>query len=57
MHKLSFGAAFHAGRLLKLLTIAALAVPVALECPGATACAQLPTKEQIPQFGQSSESR
>src|SRR5262249_878513 len=39
MHKLSFGAAFHAGRLLKLLTIAALAVPVALECPGATACA------------------
>src|SRR5215472_617648 len=33
MHKLSFGDAFHAGRLVKLLTIAALAVLGALECP------------------------
>src|SRR6516162_9660653 len=48
MHILSFGDAFHAGRLVKLLTIAALAVPVALECPGATAWAQTAEKRADP---------
>src|SRR5262245_58303697 len=40
MHKLSFRDAFHAGRLVNLLTIGAFAVLVALESPGATAWAQ-----------------
>ena len=48
MHKLSFGDAFHAGRLVKLLTIAALAVLGALECPGATAWAQTAEKRADP---------
>src|SRR5262252_1018477 len=48
MYKLSFGDAFHAGRLVKLLTIAALAVPGALECPGATAWAQTAEKRADP---------
>src|SRR5262249_48010287 len=46
MHKLSFRDAFHAGRLVNLLTIGAFAVLVALESPGATAWAQ--TAEQDP---------
>src|SRR5215475_614290 len=40
MLKLSFGDAFHAGRLVRLLTIGAIAVLMALESPGATAWAQ-----------------
>src|SRR5262249_44659368 len=48
MHKLSFGDAFHAGRLVKLLTIAALAVLGALECPGATTWAQTAEKRADP---------
>src|SRR5262252_6527094 len=48
MYKLSFGDAFHAGRLVKLLTIAALAVLGVLECPGATAWAQTAEKRADP---------
>src|SRR5262245_21748440 len=40
MLKLSFGDAFRAGRLVRLLTISAIAVLLALESPGATAWAQ-----------------
>jgi FtsP/CotA-like multicopper oxidase with cupredoxin domain len=48
MHKLSFDDAFHAGCLVRLVTIAALAVLVALECPGATAHAQTAEKKTDP---------
>src|SRR5262245_48700075 len=40
MHKLSLHDAFHAGRLVRLLTIGTIAVLTALESPGATAWAQ-----------------
>src|SRR5262249_21824436 len=52
MHKLSFRDAFHAGRLVNLLTIGAFAVLVALESPGATAWAQTAEKDPAtrPQF-------
>jgi FtsP/CotA-like multicopper oxidase with cupredoxin domain len=46
MRELSFHDAFHAGRLVRLLTIGAIAVLVALESPGATAWAQ--TAERDP---------
>src|SRR5262245_29669362 len=45
MHKLSFRDAFHAGRLVRLLTIAAIAGLVALESPGATAWGQTAEKD------------
>ena len=48
MHKLSFHDAFHAGRVVKLLTIGGLAVLVALECLGATARAQTAEKRADP---------
>src|SRR5215470_15414604 len=48
MHKRSFHYAFHAARLATLLTIAALAVVVALECLGATARAQTAEKRADP---------
>src|SRR5262249_37863866 len=51
MHKLSLHDAFCAGRLVRLLTIGAIAVLVALESPGATAWAQTAwaqTAEQDP---------
>src|SRR5713101_4741929 len=44
MRKLSFGDALQAGRLFRLLTIGAVAVLVALACPGATAWAQTAEK-------------
>src|SRR5215475_349635 len=45
MHKLSFHDALYAGRLVRLLTIGAIAVLVALESPGATAWAQTAAKD------------
>jgi FtsP/CotA-like multicopper oxidase with cupredoxin domain len=45
MHKLSFHDAFFAGRLVRLLTMGAIAVLVALESPGATAWAQTAEKD------------
>jgi len=45
MHKLSSRDAFYAGRLVRLLTIGAIAVLVALESPGATAWAQTAEKD------------
>jgi hypothetical protein len=45
MHKLSFHDAFFAGRLVRLLTIGAIAVLVAIESPGATAWAQTAEKD------------
>src|SRR5215813_1482436 len=52
MHKLSFRDAFHAGRLVNMLTIGAFAVLEALESPGATAWAQTAEKDPAtrPQF-------
>src|SRR5215471_370002 len=48
MHKLSFHDAFYAGRLVRLLTISAIAVLVALESPGATAWAQTAERRTDP---------
>ena len=48
MHKLSFHDAFHAGRLVTLITIGALAVPAALASPGATAWAQTAERRTDP---------
>jgi FtsP/CotA-like multicopper oxidase with cupredoxin domain len=48
MHKLSFHDAFRGGRLVRLLTIGALAVLVALECPCASAWAQTAEKRTDP---------
>ena len=48
MHKLSFGDAFYAGRLVKLLTFGGLAVLVALECLDATARAQTAERRTDP---------
>src|SRR5262249_36921414 len=52
MHKLSIHDAFYAGRLVRLLTIGAIAVLVALESPGATAWAQTAAKDPVtrPEF-------
>jgi len=48
MHRLSFHDALHAGRLFGLLAIGALAVLVALACPGATAWAQTAERRADP---------
>ena len=48
MHKRSFHDAFHAGPLVTLIIIGALAVPVALECLGATAWAQTAERRTDP---------
>jgi FtsP/CotA-like multicopper oxidase with cupredoxin domain len=48
MHKLSFDDALQAGRLFRLLTIGAVAVLVALACPGATAWAQTAERRTDP---------
>ena len=48
MHKRSFHDAFHAARMVTLLTSGALAVVVALECLGATARAQTAEKRADP---------
>src|SRR5262245_9809365 len=48
MLKLAFGVAFRAGRPVRLLTIGAIAVLIALESPGATAWAQTAEKRTDP---------
>ncbi len=48
MYKLSFDDALQAGRLLRLLTTGAVAVLVALACPGATAWAQTAERRTDP---------
>src|SRR5262245_22638679 len=48
MHKLSFADAFHAGRLVRLITTGALLVLVVLEYPGATAWAQTAERKTDP---------